>query len=84
MQDDQSQEQASVSWFVFNGSMARMERIIKVICIVFLIGLLVVSSALIINDNNWRKYCAEMEQRYANQAPENPGLYEQPDQGPDP
>ena len=66
-------DQANVPYFVHEGQMARMERIMRTICIVFLIALLIVSSALVINDCYWRSYCTELEVRYD----QSPGVHQQ-------
>lgn len=79
---EEKEKQASVSFFVYEGSMARMERVLRLVCLVFLVALIAVSSALVINDNGWRKYCKDMEERHITEV-QNAGVYQQPDQGTD-
>lgn len=72
------EKQASVPYFVHEGQMARMERIIRILSMVFVIALLIVMAAFVINDNNWRKYCHDVGAQRLNEV-SNVGVYQQPD-----
>lgn len=58
------EQQASVPYFVHEGTMARMERIFKITVIALVVALMVSLVALLVNDSRWRNYCSTIEDRY--------------------
>ncbi len=83
MQNKEQEQQASVPYFIHEGQMARMERIFRIVSVAFLIALAIVTTALVINDNHWRDYCNNIEERYAAEGQSHDGVYQQPNQSPD-
>lgn len=76
----ENETQASVPYFIHEGTMARMERIFKMTVIVLVIALAVAVTALVVNDTLWRKYCNALEERYTEV---QNGVHEQSDPGAD-
>lgn len=76
---NKEQEQASVPYFIHEGQMARMERIIRVLSII-LAALMVVTVALfIVNNVIWMRY-ADAQVQQARTEVCNDGVYQQPNQ----
>lgn len=74
---EEKEMQASVPYFVHEGQMARMERIIRILA-----ALLIASIALfILNNVVWMRYADRQIERTRQEATVNAGVYEQSDQG---
>jgi len=71
------EKQASVPYFIHEGTMARMERVFKMTVIALVVALAVAVASLVINDALWRKYCAALEAKYTEV---QDGVYQQSDQ----
>lgn len=79
---EEQEKRATVPYFIHEGQMARMERIIRIVSTVFVIALLIVMAAFVINDNNWRRYCQNVGAQRTNEVT-NAGVYQQPNAEPD-
>ena len=73
---NETEKQATVPYFIHEGQMARMERVIRLLA-----ALLVVSIALfILNNVVWMRY-TEKQVAEARQGVSDAGIHEQPDSG---
>ena len=69
------QEQASVPYFIHEGQMARMERVIRILAV-----LLILTVALfIVNNVVWMRYTDAQVQQVRTEV-SNDGVHQQPDQ----
>lgn len=75
------EKQAQVSYFVYEGAMARMERIFRITVIALVTALAVAVGSLVVNDVMWRHHCRDLEDRLANTVEVQDGVYQQSDQG---
>ena len=79
----ENEKQASVPYFVHEGTVTRMYRMFRLAVVVLAIALAVAVSALVINDTMWRHYCNDLEARYQVEDVANEGVYQQSDPGTD-
>ena len=75
------EQQASVPYFVHEGTMARMERVFRIAVISLVVALALSLVALLVNDARWRHYCTTIEDRYNGET--STQLHEQSDTLPD-
>ena len=72
---NKEQEQASVPYFIHEGQMARMERVIRILAV-----LLILTVALfIVNNVVWMRYTDAQVQQVRTEV-SNDGVHQQPDQ----
>lgn len=75
MQNKEQEQQASVPYFIHEGQMARMERVIRILAV-----LLVITVALfIVNNLIWMRY-SDVQVQQARTEVCNDGVYQQPNQ----
>lgn len=82
---EEKEKQASVSYFVHEGVVSRMERMFHVTVAALVLALVVCVVSFVFNDMAWRKYCDTLETRYETvvEGLQDAGVYEQPDAGTD-
>lgn len=80
MQNKDTENQASVPYFIHEGQMARMERIIRVLSIVLAILMIFTIGLFITNNVIWMRY-TDAQVQMARTEVCNDGVYQQPDQG---
>ena len=81
----EEEKQATVSYFVHEGIVSRMERMFKITVLALMLALIVCVVSFVINDSLWRKHCDTLEARYETVIEEvqNAGIYQQSDPGAD-
>ena len=81
----ENEKQASVPYFVHEGTVARMERMFRLTVCALVIALSVCVISFVVNDTRWRAYCDTLDARYQTVIEEvqHAGVLEQPDQGAD-
>lgn len=71
---EENEKQAQVSYFVYEGAMARMERIIKILAALLVASLII----FVINNVIWMKYSERLRAEYAITEVQD-GVYQQSD-----
>jgi len=79
---EEKEKQASVPYFIHEGAMARMERIIKILTRTIVAVLLVAVILFIINNVIWMRYTDKLRQETQN-IEVSDGVQQQPDGGAD-
>ncbi len=78
----ENEKQASVSYFVYEGSMARMERIVRILAILLVAALII----FVVNNVVWMRYVDKAvdaaKAEGLHEETTDPGVYEQPNPGP--
>ncbi|MBR5109897.1 MAG: hypothetical protein IK099_06855 [Clostridia bacterium] len=76
---NKEQEQASVPYFIHEGQMARMERIIRILAIILAALMIVTVGLFIVNNVIWMRYTDAQVQLVRTEV-SNDGVHQQPDQ----
>lgn len=82
---EENEKQASVPYFVHEGQMARMERIIHKLSTTIILVLAVALVMFVVNNVIWLNYVRNNKTTDKTEITEvsDAGVYQQPDQGPD-
>lgn len=82
---DENEKHASVPYFVHEGQMARMERIIHKLSTTIILVLAVALVMFVVNNVIWLNYVRNNKATDKTEITEvsDAGVYQQPDQGPD-
>ena len=72
---NKEQEQASVPYFIHEGQMARMERIIRILAVLLILTV----GLFIVNNVVWMRY-TDAQVQQARTEVSNDGVHQQPDQ----
>lgn len=76
---NKEQEQASVPYFIHEGQMARMERIVRILSIILAALMAVTIALFIVNNVIWMRY-TDAQVQQARTEVSNDGVHQQPDQ----
>ena len=76
---NKEQEQASVPYFIHEGQMARMERIIRILAIILAALMIMTVGLFIVNNVIWMRYTDAQVQLVRTEV-SNDGVHQQPDQ----